>query len=61
MGSDIDHSTKKRLSQWKINFRAPIWMFTLILVVALLFGNFVDEGYSEVVNQTGASYLYPTP
>ena len=61
MGAEIDHSTNKRLYRWKLNFRAPIWIFMLIFVIALLFGNFVEQGYSEVVNQTGASYLYPTP
>ena len=61
MGSDIGHSILKRLSQWKINVRAPIWMFTLIFIVAFLLNNFVDEGYREVVNQTNPPYLYPTP
>ena len=61
MGSEIDHSTNKRLSRWKLNFRAPVWIFMLIFVFALLFGSFVEEGYSDEVNQIGASYLYPTP
>lgn len=50
MEYDIDHLLNKRSSQWKINFRAPIWIFLLIFIVAFLFGSFADDGYSAGMN-----------
>lgn len=50
MEYDIDHLLNKRSSRWKINFRAPVWMFLLIFIVAFLFGSFADDGYSTGIN-----------
>lgn len=47
MDYDIDHLIKKQTSRWKINFRAPIWIFILIFAVSLLFGEYEHEGFSE--------------
>lgn len=47
MDYDIDHLINKQTSRWKINFRAPIWIFILIFAVSLLFGEYEHEGFSE--------------
>lgn len=59
MEYDVDHLTKKRSPRWKINFRAPIWTFILIFVVSFLFGSFVDEGYSDGMNNGCQVYQQP--
>lgn len=47
MEYNVDHLINKRTTRWKINFRAPIWVFILIFAVTLLFGGDKHEGFSE--------------